>query len=540
MKRFVLLGTVLLWVLSGCGGGGSGNSGDTTPPSVVSVSPLGGATGVALSSTISVTFSEAMDTSTITTASFTLDNGATGSLAFSSGDTVATFTPSVSLHNGTTYTVSLGSSITDLAGNALTATSFSFIAVDWQGTKEWGAAGAITPPTGIATDNNGNVYAVGLTTGGIDGNVLAGNSDMYLIKYNAIGSREWLRQLGVTGGMIQGTGVATDSSGNIFVTGNTDVGLNGNSLVGLRDALLMKYDSAGLLQWTLQIGSAGKYTNGKAVAVDSSGYVYLAASAEGSIDGHAMSGTGGTYLAKFDTNGIKQWSLIKSQSGCNVEPRAMSVDSSGNILISGKTNCNLDGQTLQGSEDSFVMKYDASQVWQWTRLAGVPDYQSNIGIAVADPNAIYLVGFTTGNVTIDGVTSSGNYDSLLVKFDGSGNRVWTRLTGTADTAAFTYKGAVDASGNIYLTGETWGAQAGNTATGNADHLLIKYDASGNLLWVRQDGAVGGEAYGFGVAIDPDGNAFITGEALLAGLDGNTLIGNDDGFIAKYAPDGTKQ
>ncbi len=408
----------------------------------------------------------------------------------------------------------------------------------WTGTKEWGAAGAIAPASAVATDNNGNVYATGNTTGSLDGNVLAGNGDMYLIKYNAIGNREWIRQLGGSGGLLNGAAIATDSSGNIFVTGYTDVGLDGNSLVGLQDAYLAKYDSAGLLQWTLQIGTTGKYTSGKAVAVDGSGYIYLAASAGGSIDGHAMSGTDGTYLAKFDTNGIRQWSLIKSQSSCGVGPNAMSVDSSGNILISGMTNCNLDGQTLQGSSDLFVMKYDASQNWQWTRLTGV--WTAKNDVVAAAPNAIYLIGYTTGNVTIDGVTSSGNNDSLLVKFDGSGNRVWTRLTGTAGTGAYTYKGAVDASGNIYMTGETWGAQAGNAATGDADHLLIKYDASGNLVWIRQDGAVGGEAYGYGVAIDPDGNAFIAGEAMLVGLDGNTLIGNDDGFIAKYAPDGTKQ
>ncbi len=197
----------------------------------------------------------------------------------------------------------------------------------WTGTKEWGAAGAIAPASAVATDNNGNVYATGNTTGSLDGNVLAGNGDMYLIKYNAIGNREWIRQLGGSGGLLNGAAIATDSSGNVFVTGSTDVGLNGNSLVGLQDAYLAKYDSAGLLQWTLQIGSAGKYTTGKALAVDGSGYVYLAAGAGGSIDGHAMSGTSGTYLAKFDTNGIRQWSLIKSQSGCFVDPRAIAVDS---------------------------------------------------------------------------------------------------------------------------------------------------------------------------------------------------------------------
>ena len=99
---------------------------DTTAPTVVSKSPAAGAPGVAVGTTVSVTFSEAMDASTITTSSFTLDS-VSGSVSYSSGTYTATFTPSDNLTLGTTYTANLSTAITDATGNPLaSAYSWSF------------------------------------------------------------------------------------------------------------------------------------------------------------------------------------------------------------------------------------------------------------------------------------------------------------------------------------------------------------------------------------------------------------------------------
>jgi len=99
---------------------------DATPPTVSSVSPVADATGVAIGTTVSVTFSEAMAESTITTSSFTLDSVA-GSVSYDSGTYTATFTPGASLSYSTTYTATLSTAITDVAGNPLvSAYSWSF------------------------------------------------------------------------------------------------------------------------------------------------------------------------------------------------------------------------------------------------------------------------------------------------------------------------------------------------------------------------------------------------------------------------------
>ena len=105
---------------------------DTTSPTVSSTSPVADATGVAVDTAVSVTFSEAMDSSTITTDSFTL-NGVSGSVSYDSTFT-ATFTPSASLEYSTTYTATLSAAITDAAGNPLaSAYSWSFTTVVGEG-----------------------------------------------------------------------------------------------------------------------------------------------------------------------------------------------------------------------------------------------------------------------------------------------------------------------------------------------------------------------------------------------------------------------
>ena len=89
---------------------------DTTPPVVSTTSPANGATDVPINSSISATFSEVMDASTITTATFTV-SGVSGTVAYSG--TTATFTPSTNLASSTTYTATITTGAKDLAGNSI-------------------------------------------------------------------------------------------------------------------------------------------------------------------------------------------------------------------------------------------------------------------------------------------------------------------------------------------------------------------------------------------------------------------------------------
>jgi len=98
---------------------------------------------------------------------------------------------------------------------------------------------------GVATDSSGNVYVTGSTRGGLDG-TNAGSSDLFVVKYNSSGTKQWTKQLG-TSGIDSTNGVTTDSSGNVYVTGYTQGGLDG-TYVGSYDLFVVKYNSDGVKQ----------------------------------------------------------------------------------------------------------------------------------------------------------------------------------------------------------------------------------------------------------------------------------------------------
>src|SRR5213075_1765126 len=101
-------------------------AGDITPPTVTSVTPVNGTTGVPVSTTASAIFSEPMNASTINSSTLELRNASnvliTAAVSYNAGTRTATVTPSVSLSNSTVYTITIKGSATgvkDAAGNAM-------------------------------------------------------------------------------------------------------------------------------------------------------------------------------------------------------------------------------------------------------------------------------------------------------------------------------------------------------------------------------------------------------------------------------------
>lgn len=134
----------------------TGSSQDTTAPVVSSTAPAGGATAVGTNSGVTATFSKAMSSSTLTTASFTVTaNGqpVAGSVTYS-GNT-ASFHPAAALAVNTVFTATIATGAKDLAGNSLAAI------YAWSFTT--GAAADTTPPTVTSTNPASNAVGVAAT-----------------------------------------------------------------------------------------------------------------------------------------------------------------------------------------------------------------------------------------------------------------------------------------------------------------------------------------------------------------------------------------
>ena len=243
------------------------------------------------------------------------------------------------------------------------------------GTKQWvkqleAPSLSYEKSQGLAVDSSDNIYVTGYTNGGLDGNTNSGGHDIFLVKYNSSGTKQWTQQFGSSENDY-GQGVTVDSSDNIYVTGHTLGGLDGNTNSGKRDIFLVKYNSSGTKQWTQQLGTP-TYEEAKGVTVDSSDNIYVTGWTRGGLD--TYSGGDDTFLVKYNSSGTKQWTrkfgapsfLEKSQYNSSSQMSSsgdkgigVAVDSSGNIYVTGNTEGGMDGNTNSGKNDIFLVKYNS-------------------------------------------------------------------------------------------------------------------------------------------------------------------------------------
>jgi hypothetical protein len=343
----------------------------------------------------------------------------------------------------------------------------------WAGTQQLGTS-SYELARGVATDSSANVYVTGYTDGSLDGNSSAGLRDLFLVKYNSSGTKQWTKQLG-TSFSEEGYGVATDSSANVYVTGYTDGGLDGNSSAGLRDLFLVKYNSSGTKQWTKQLGTSSG-DHGVGVATDSSANVYVTGGTLGWLDGNSSAGRmeDDLFLVKYNSSGTKQWTKQLGTSS-NESGKGVATDSSANVYVTGGTLGSLDGNSSAGLSDLFLVKYNSSGTKQWTKQLGTSSYEYAGGVAIDSSANVYVTGYTDGS--LDGNSSAGGYDLFLVKYNSSGMKQWSKQLGTTEWD-IAYGVATDSSANVYVTGYTDGGLDGNSNAGGIDLFLVKYNSSG--------------------------------------------------------------
>ncbi|WP_158501508.1 SBBP repeat-containing protein [Vitiosangium sp. GDMCC 1.1324] len=427
--------------------------------------------------------------------------------------------------------------------------------------------------TGLAVDDRDPksvaIYVAGYTTGGLDGQTSAGGSDLFLVKYDAAGTRLWTRQLG-TGLGDFAQGVATAPDGSVYVTGYTSGGLDGNTNAGGQDLFLVKYDAAGSRQWTRQLGSASN-DQARGVAVGADGAVYVTGFTSGGLDGNTNAGGQDLFLAKYDVAGTRQWTRQLGTNGLDVaQAVATSRRSSGEteIYVVGRTRgsttgTGLDGRAQLGDYDIVVLKYDAAGTRVWTRQDGTVGEDSASGVASDGGGNVYV----TGSVPLDLMSGAalGSNDLVLLKYDAAGARLGVRQLGSVNDANPSLRSdwglgvAADRERGVYVAGYTEGGLGTSTGgAGDKDAVVVKYldgcevNAPGACAlgygwgkvtpppasWARQLGA-SGDQYAYGLVHSPLGGLYATG-VTQDGLDGNTSAGGSDLFLVRYDTQGARQ
>ncbi|MBK7157010.1 MAG: SBBP repeat-containing protein [Ignavibacteria bacterium] len=280
--------------------------------------------------------------------------------------------------------------------------------------------------------------------------------------------------------------MTVDVSGNVYVTGYSIV--NGND----KDFITIKYNSAGVSQWTSRYNNPAMNDDDEAISLttDDLGNVYVTGFSKGN-------GTFKDYLTvKYSPSGNELWTARYNGTG-NDDDIAVSVEvtNSGNVIVSGTSVGDLT------SEDYLTIMYNSNGAEQWTARYNydlVDDIEIAKSMTVDGFGNVYVTGFSYG--------LSKNEDYAVVKYNSAGTEQWVaRYNGLSDSYDISTDIITDISGNVYVTGYSYD----NVSL--EDYATIKYNSSGEQQWVsKYNGASGKFDIANSITTDNAGNVFVTG------------------------------
>ena len=333
----------------------------------------------------------------------------------------------------------------------------------------------------LALDDDGNVYITGQLLGTVDFDpgvgttnlTSAGDSDIFIAKYDASGSLAWAKSIGGTG-FDEGVSIAVDGDGNVYATGefmyivdfdpgpgtyNIDSGLVAN--------FVCKLTSTGELAWAGKF--AGNINLAGGIAVDGSGNVYTTGRFNGATDFDPGSGAAvlspvngyDVYIAKLNSSGAYVWAKGMGGNGED-DGLAVMIDSSDNVLIAGRFAETVDFDPGTGTAEittdhqfeAFVAKLDSGGGYVWAKQLGASESRS---VAVDAYDNVYATGYFSGTADLDPgaavqtVVSAGSFDVFATKLNSAGTCIWARQMGGLSTEVGNDI-AVGSDENVLLTG----------------------------------------------------------------------------------------
>lgn len=321
----------------------------------------------------------------------------------------------------------------------------------------------------VTTDLDGNVYVAGTTEGTFPEQRNMGLDDAFIQKYSSAGVLLWTRQFGTVGkdGI---KAIASDNNQDIYVAGYTTAAFPGETNLGYSDVFIRKYKSDGTPLWTKQFGT-GSFDSATGLSTDAANNLYVVGDVEGRLPGQVYLGYGDVFIRRYKPDGTELWTRQFGTSGVD-HAGAVTADVSGDVYIAGGVIGALPGQTHMGREDAFIQKYTDSGNLIRTKQFGTSGYDRIESITADEWNYIYVVGSAEG--ALPGQTSVGGYDVFAQQYRPSGIEVWTSQFGTAADDTINSVAVNIFNGSLYAVGSTYGALPGQAASGHWDAFIYKW------------------------------------------------------------------
>jgi hypothetical protein len=399
----------------------------------------------------------------------------------------------------------------------------------------------------IAVDSNGYTYVTGddNIAWGTPVRPYANGYDVFVTKLNANGELVWHTFLGSSGDDYSG-GIVVDGDGNVYVSGSSNATWGTAPLQdyngGSSDVFIAKLDVNGGLQWNTFIGGSG-YDNRSSIALDGSNNLYITGRSNaawgtpvlGYVDSFDV------FVVKISNNGVLQWSTFLGGNG-QQDGKAIATDGSGNVYVAGDNSGYSWGAPVQGpiyGWDAFATKLDsATGALQWNTFLGGNGVDNSTDIIVDDNGNVYLSGESDATWGTPARSYGDGYDGFAAKLNSSGALQWNTFLGSDAWDVSNAIALNNDSDYLYVVGgsyETWGMPINNYHTW-IDGFTAKIDSiDGVLKWNAFTGGSGWDQID-DAQVDADGNIFIVGTSNNAwGTPVHTSTNNDDTFVVKLSP-----
>ncbi len=400
-------------------------------------------------------------------------------------------------------------------------------------------------------------------TPGVDLHPCRGIWDIFITKLGPDGSYRWTRTIAARG-MEFPNGVAAAPDGSIYVTGlfgyprqvgyvldfDPTQGVDEHTTVADADIFLTKLNADGSYGWTHTFGHSGT-DRGYGVATDARGDVLMTGEFGGTIDfdpgegvdEHTAVRSLNLFLSRFHGDGSYAWTIDAGDGG-KVRPYGVDVGSDGSIALAGKFSGRADfnpgpGVDLHDSgrgNNVFVTKIAGNGSYLWTQtFGGNKDSHEALalGVAMDRRGAVWTCGVFTGTVDFDpgpGVyerTDPRDGGIFVSKFKGNGDWLWSWVPQNSPEDDWGYGIALDRRGNAYITGE-FSETVDFNPEGGGDRRTSHGGGDVFVTQLRRDGS-----YGWTATVGAGGLDRAHGIAV--DPDGRIQIGGQFRFTVDFDP-----